>query len=651
MSSRKIIRWLTAGLLLALVAGLAVLAGFRARQIRPNNIEAAAEQILGKDGDAALGIYNDFKVLERVQGKLIFALEALRTLGKSSGWHDIESVSVQLYNEDESKGPHLTSQRARFNVDTKDASLSGSVQVEFPDGTFLSTEVGTLLDGGRQFETTTNVVFVGDGLLGSAGAATYDLKRAHLVLSKGVVVRTDDGNALVAPELVYRRNSQRLKLPQGGQISFGGFTVESSEIEVVLEEGEHLPSKMSFTGGVKITGYQPESGQKLQAQCQSLDARRDSAGRWQITARSNGPWVRFMTVGGQDVVFQELLAWEVRAVASGSGLLSVKAGGRTCLHTVPLVGPPRTAESDSVRVWFEQGAATDLELLDEVVLEGDGIVATAHRVRLDADSGKVMLHGNPTGAKRVVVSSDRGRMTADQAVLFQESGRVEVRGRVQGEMLDVQLVGSSTSDAKPSEQPVHIASDVLTVTEKATVFDLRDSARMWQGQQLLTADRIRYWSSTNKMVAEGHVKTTLPARAVDPKAAPDRDIVLSSRSMLFEDAKQQAIYIGDVVYTDPEHRLQAGRLEIVLGQDRKVEKVIAIGAVSIQELATGRILTGNHAIRDIATGTVVLTGEPAKVVDAGGNMLSGRSLTWDQPSGRVSVSEETETIYHTEEEF
>ena len=37
-----------------------------------------AERVLGPGGDGALGVYNDFKIIERVQGKLIFALEALR---------------------------------------------------------------------------------------------------------------------------------------------------------------------------------------------------------------------------------------------------------------------------------------------------------------------------------------------------------------------------------------------------------------------------------------------------------------------------------------------------------------------------------------------------------------------------------------------
>jgi len=610
----------------------------------------ATNQVLGEASDEALGVYNEFKILERIQGKLVFALEALRTLGKTSGWHEIESVSVQLYNDDESKGPRLTCRKAMYNVDTKNADLTGSVQVEFPDGSFLSTEVGTLLGGGRRFETSTNVVFVGDGLLGSAGAATYNMKSARLELTKGVVVRMDGGDSLVAPELIYRRDAQKLTLPLGGTVKFSGFTLKSPEIEIEMEEGNH-PTKISLKGGVSILGHDPESGQNIRGWSKTLLARKDASGRWQITARSNGPWVRFMTVGGQNVVFQEILAWEIRAVAGADGLLNVRADGRTCLNTIPLDGPAKTAESDSVRVWFDQGEATDLELLDDVVLLADGIEATAHRARLDAESGKVMLHGNPTGAKRVVVRSDQGRMTADQAILFRESGKAEMRGRVQGEMFEAHLVGAAEAEAESAEQPVHIAAGILTVTEKATRFELRDNARMWQGQQLLTADQVLYGSLTGRLEAKGHVRTTLPATAVDAEAAPGQDIVLSSRSMVYDDLERTAVYGGDVVFSDPGHRLEAGRLEIILGLEGQVETVVAIGAVKIIETATGQTLSGNKAIRNVSTGIVVLTGEPAKAVDTQGNLLSGRSLTWDQPSGRVLVSEETETIYHTEEEF
>ncbi len=639
-------------LLAVIILGLLIVGGIRIRQKRPSVVEMDTEQVLGKGGNSALGVSNEFKIQERVQGKLVFVLEALRTLGKSSGWHEIESVSVQLFNDDESKGPLLTCRQAKFNIHTKNAELTGSVQVEFPDGTFLSTEVGTLLEGGRHFETSTNVVFVGDGLLGSAGAATYTVKKSKLTLSKGVVVRMDGGDSLVAPELVYRRNAQKLTLPLGGAIKFGEFTLKSPNIEVALEEKGNSPSKVSLKGGVSIVGHDPESGQDFESWSETLVAKKDSAGRWQITARSSGPWVRFMTVGGQNLVFQEILAWEIRAVAGAHGLLSVKSDGRTCIKTIPFEGSPRNGESQSVRVWFDDGAATDLEMLGDVVLTGEGIEATAFRARLDAENGRAMLHGNPTGAPRVVVRSSQGRLTANQAVLFRESGRADIRGRVQGEMFEAHLVGEAEKSGENGGLPVHIAAGILTVSDEATVFDLRDNARMWQGHQLLTADRIIYRTQTGTLDAKGHVKTTLPAAAVDSEASPGQDITLSARSMVYDDIERKAVYLGDVVFSDPKHRLEAGKLEILMGKEGgEVEQVIATGAVKITEEISGQTLTGNQAIRDVSSGVVILTGTPAKAVDRDGNMVSGRSLTWDQPSGRVLVSEETETIFHTEEEF
>ncbi len=650
MSSQKIIRGVTATLLVFLIAGLAIVAGIRVRQKRPAETEDSSpgQAVLGKNSSDALGVYNEFKISERVQGELIFSLEALRTLGKSSGWHDIETVLLQLYGDNEKKGPLLTCRRASFNVDTKDAKLSGSIQVEFPDGTFLSTEVGSLLGGGRKFETESGVVFVGNGVVGSAGVAEYDMKRNVLSLSEGVIVRGDSGDSLSVPELIYRERAGKVDLPRGGTMGFGGFSLEFAEGEVTLDEGdERDPSRVVFRDGVHITGEHPETGQEFDAWGEFFEARKDAADRWQITLRSSGPWVRFMTLGGTDVAFEEVFAWAIHAVAGSEGLLNVSADGRVCLQTIPFEGPVRRAEADSLRVWFDRGAATDLELLDNVVLSGDGIDAEAHRARLDVETGKAMLHGNPTGARRVTIRSERGKLTADQAVLFKESGRVDVLGRVQGEMFETQVLGAERDQEDATT--VHLAAEGLTVSDEGKLFELSDQARLWQGSRLLTADDILYRPETQRLEARGHVKTTLPARAVDPEAPATEDIILSARSMVYEDHEHRALYEGDVKFSDPDYRLSAGRLEILMGEEGAIDRVVATGSVTIVERRTGQTLTGNTAIRDVSKGTVVLEGSPARAVDGAGNMLSGRSLTWNQASGRVTVAEETETIYRPEE--
>jgi len=650
VSSQKIIRGVTATLLVSLIAGLAIVAGIRVRQKRPAETENSnpGQAVLGENSSDALGVYNEFKISERVQGQLVFSLEALRTLGKSSGWHDIETVLLQLYGDHEKKGPLLTCRRASFNVDTKDAKLSGSIQVEFPDGTFLSTEVGSLLGGGRKFETESGVVFVGNGVVGSAGVAEYEMKRNILSLSEGVIVRGDSGDSLSVSELIYRENVGKVDFPQGGTMTFGGFSLEFGEGEVALEEGDgREPSRVFFKGGVRITGEHPETGQQFDAWCEVFEARKDSGDRWQVTLRSSGPWVRFMTLGGTDVAFEEIFAWAIHAVAGPEGLLNVRADGRVCLTTIPFEGPVRRAGADSLRVWFDRGAATDLELLDNVTLSGDGFDAEAHRARLDVETGKAMLHGNPTGARRVTIRSDRGKLTADQAILFKESGRIDVLGRVQGEMFEAQVLGAG---GDPEETgTVHLAAEGLTVSEDGTLFELRDDARLWQGSRLLTADEIVYRPELQQLDARGHVKTTLPARAVDPEASATEDIVLSARSMVYEDHERRALYVGDVQFSDPDYRLFAGKLEIRMGEAGGIDTVVATGSVKIVERKTKQTLTGNTAIRDVSKGTVVLEGSPARAVDGAGNMLSGRSLTWNQASGRVTVAEETETIYRPEE--
>ncbi len=117
----------------------------------------------------------------------------------------------------------------------------------------------------------------------------------------------------------------------------------------------------------------------------------------------------------------------------------------------------------------------------------------------------------------------------------------------------------------------------------------------------------------------------------------------------FDDARSRAVYQGDVIYKDARQTMAAALLEVEI-IDGDVSSVAATGSVEIQSFETGQRLTGNVVVHEVSTGDFHLTGEPAQAIDGIGNMLSGRSLTWDQASGRVTVADETETVYHPEEE-
>ncbi len=223
---------------------------------------------------------------------------------------------------------------------------------------------------------------------------------------------------------------------------FAGITLTAPSGRIDLEEGEQLPQRVVFSGGVTISGTDSSTDQSLRAWAERFEAERDAEDRWQVHATTLGPWVDVEFYGGDNVLFQGLRTWDLQAVADRDGLLNMVAEGGVCLENVALSGERRFAESEMLRVWFDKGRTTDIELQKKRRHREGDIVATAHRARVDSQNEQVMLHGNPIGSSsRVTLVSDQGRLVADQALLTRQGGTAEARGRVQGEMYGVSLVG------------------------------------------------------------------------------------------------------------------------------------------------------------------------------------------------------------------
>jgi len=179
---------------------------------------------------------------------------------------------------------------------------------------------------------------------------------------------------------------------------------------------------------------------------------------------------------------------------------------------------------------------------------------------------------------------------------------------------------------------------------------LRDNARVWQGHRLLMADEIEYRHETESVTALGHVRATFPAGQMDPEASEDDDVMVTSRSLDYDSSGRSAVFRGAVRYTDPKHSLAANRLTVDIDADSRISDVEAEGGVEINDLETGRKLTGQHAVRNVSLQVITVTGSPAQLTDERGNVASGESLTWNQADGTVSIGGGTELIYYPEEQ-
>jgi lipopolysaccharide export system protein LptA len=632
--------------MLLLIAVLAVLMVQRFRRFS-TPVEEVRDELVGDDGDRAIGVYTGFEYVERVAGELIFELMSRRTLGLSSGWHEIEGVRLQFYREGE-EGPVLTCESASFNIQTRDARLEGRIRIDLPSGAVLTTDAGTFEAGSRRFTTGSAVDFVQGTSFGRAGSVDYDLERDQITLGGGVQLTSEHGTTLIAPLAVYDRTVGTIDFPRGGTISSQSVVVRAPRFLVRLEEVDGEPQQIMLSGGVTAEGRLLEDEGRFEAQMEEVEATRDRRGRWQIDATTSGPWVTVRFLAGEGYFERVLETWVLRGVIGELGILNLRCERGVCIREIPTEGSPRSGEARTARVWFDDGVATDVELVEEVVLREQDIEGRAYRARLSPEAGLVMLHGDPTGPERVLLTSERGRVSCDRAQLFSREDRAEARGNVQGIIEEVSLMGDDADGAE--EGPVHFAAETVEVIGGGEEYRLRDNSRLWQGHRLLLADDVVSRNDASWVRAAGHVRTTLPASSLDADADPTADVVVVSRSLDYDGNAGTAIYRGNVRYSDPEHTLSAAELKIFFDNDDRVTAVEAVGAIELVELATDRRMTGQRARREVQSQIMTIEGSPARLTDPTGNAVSGSSLTWNQADGTVAVTGGTETIYYPEEE-
>jgi len=257
VSSRRWIRTLSA---LAIAAILLVLAGLviqRIEKFNPPVTSVDSETVAGQEDDRAVGVYTGFEFVERVAGRKIFELLSKKTLGLSSGWHEIQGVKLKFFREGET-GPILTCDGARFNIQTRDAVLDGSIRIEFPSGASLTTDAGKFEASSRRFTARSEVVFVSGATFGSAATATYDLANDEIQLDDGLILRTATGASMTAPRAVYRRQDGVISFPEGGSLTMGQSEIQAPLIKIELEANDGPPRRIELDGSgssvVQLTG-------------------------------------------------------------------------------------------------------------------------------------------------------------------------------------------------------------------------------------------------------------------------------------------------------------------------------------------------------------------------------------------------------------
>jgi lipopolysaccharide export system protein LptA len=642
--------WIRHGTTLLIVAFLLMVAfiGYQRTLRNGGGVGSVDPGDVGIDmTDLAVGLYKGFAFTETLKGQPVFTLNSLRTLSFASGWQEIEGVRLELFRDGE-PGPVLTAESAYFNIETKEARLEGGIHVEFPNGAFLNTEAGRFQARQQLFVSEGKVVYVDGPTFGQAERVSYSLDDNRVKLEGNAALRAENGAMLVAPSMVFRRDEGKIVFSDGVELSQDQSRLSAPKATLTLASEGGPPERIEMSGGVNITMTVESTGALVEMWAEKIVSRRDAHGQWQVKARTTGPWVEVRFIGGPDYFERSLRTMTLSAVMGPQGIISMQADNGVCLDEIPLEGPRRSASADTARAWFNDGQLTDIEFDGQVEINAENILGRGQRARLVQSSGLVMLQGDPTGRNRVGLVSDRGRISCDQAILFDREGRIEARGQVHGELRNARLFGSEAP--REDDEPVRFAGELLEVRDDGDIYSLRNNARIWQGHRLLLADDVTYRHQTESVGARGHVRATFPAEQMDATASQNEEVVVDARSLDYDPLEGRAVFRGSVHYSDPKHSLSANRLSIFFDDNDEISDVEAEGAVEIKDLELGRRLTGQYARREVESQVITVTGSPAQLTDERGNIASGESLTWNQADGTVSIGGGTELIYYPEEE-
>jgi lipopolysaccharide export system protein LptA len=201
------------------------------------------------------------------------------------------------------------------------------------------------------------------------------------------------------------------------------------------------------------------------------------------------------------------------------------------------------------------------------------------------------------------------------------------RGHVETTYYSQEQTNGATPFSKV-KSPVFVTSNESEFRHEEGLGIYTGDARMWQDDNFVRADRITVRRDSRRMESDGHVQSAL-YRARRRDAGGGQTVVpvfAASARMYYSDADRLLHYEGDVDIKQGTERLDSQIADVYLQKDQsEVDHTVAQRGVVVTQ--PGKKGTGDWAQYTAADETVVLKGEPARVVDEAQGTSEGRRMT------------------------
>jgi lipopolysaccharide transport protein LptA/LPS export ABC transporter protein LptC len=363
-------------------------------------------------------------------------------------------------------------------------------------------------------------------------------------------------------------------------------------------------------------------------------------------------------------------------LASVHGLRAAARPGpkdRPVLTAEPLEGAegaPRRVESEAFDATLDPatGELVRAEFDGSVAFSEPGRKAFAGHAVHDVAAGTIVLTREPRIVDEAEGSELRGREirigTRTRAVTASGTVRHEVRGKGRraglfgvasaGAAQPAAPAGPAAGSAAKNQEPTVIVCREFDYDPQARRARYRENALMRSGQDEVRAPLITLdepGPGERRMKATGGVTSVLHPQPAKGGAKEPEPVETRSKEMVYEEAKRQVVYSGDVEIRQGDILTKSPEAVVLLAKDGEtVDRMLAGEPVEVHQGI--KRAKGERGTYTPANETFVLVGERVVLHDAD-RRLEGRMLTFEVGSDRIRVDgrEEvrTEAVFRRKE--
>jgi LPS export ABC transporter protein LptC len=320
----------------------------------------------------------------------------------------------------------------------------------------------------------------------------------------------------------------------------------------------------------------------------------------------------------------------------------------------------RVAVAESLEVGLKTGLSgiEQAKFAHGVRFEEGRMAAQAAAATYDPDKGTLALSGSEPAASVPHVVTEQIAVDAGTIDLTLDGPKVKAAGNVKSTLQPSSKAakpGEAGNDVKmPSmlkqDQPVSVLAANLDYDGKISKGIYTGAARLFQGDTSIKGETIVIDNKAGNLAASGGVTTTTVLETTtkaaakyttDPKDAKAgkkqrSHSIATSKELAYDDVTHKLTYLSDAHMSGPEGDMTAARIELYLKPSGdELERAEAYENVTLREQS--RETTGTKMIYTTADETYVISGAPVKIVDECKRETTGKTLTFNKGTDRITV--------------